>query len=450
MKRLFILSLPKAGTYFLAEIAKNLGVPFSGLHISGHDYMDQREASPEELARDPDRFLVPSDLEASLALVRPGEFAVGHLPYAHAPLLKGWDTVFLVRPMRDVVVSSVKYYSKIAAPRHESPEAFRFKTLPMGEEKILLWLSLWGEEFAKLAASMEGWASGPTVTYDQLRSPEVVGKIFGQNATAAVTKALAADTITRSESASDHRAWWTDAVEHAFRSCGLDVSYVDKPLCRWTVGPVHPTGLEILTHSVRRFRKCFGDLFDLVVCYNQISPTRLAHLGVKLYDQSVASDVVGSDSAGFAWKLRPPRLRMHRHELILDNDLIVEDGGVVREFLLGNRPYATEGTRRLFGRFGGMVPAGVRVNSGFIGLPPGFDFGRALAEKKGPEPLRDWGDEQGLVAATLCSVPHKLIPLSRIYVCDSDYRKTPDGTHFVRANSGRREHWQAYKKSRTL
>lgn len=226
-----------------------------------------------------------------------------------------------------------------------------------------------------------------------------------------------------------------------------------KPLLRWTIGPVNPLGFEILGHSVRRFQSFQND-FDLLICHNQLDASQLEilkRLDIQLYCQDEYVSKLIFPPEGCGWKLYPPRLRPDAHEVIMDNDLVLFDDICLKKFVGEDCLLITEANGRRLGNFDSSVPAGVKINSGLIGLPPGFDFEKEILEMQaasGRQRFEGFFDEQGLVAAVVSKYRYTLISLDEIWVCSDQLRLTPVGIHFVRANQGYADPWNEYRRLR--
>ncbi|MCC7009746.1 MAG: hypothetical protein IT184_13135 [Acidobacteria bacterium] len=109
--RLIVLSLPKAGTYYLAELLRAWGSAPTHLHVSLGSTWDYRQRTLDEIRADSFRYEVAVPLEQSLALVREGQFAVGHIEHtpAVADLLRPFRKIFIYRDLRDALISQMRF-----------------------------------------------------------------------------------------------------------------------------------------------------------------------------------------------------------------------------------------------------------------------------------------------------------------------------------------------------
>jgi len=193
---------------------------------------------------------------------------------------------------------------------------------------------------------------------------------------------------------------------------------------------------------------------DVAVCHN-CDPEKLEYIPRDyLYDQRQSWDI---EPMGVAWKLYPPRLVQDRHELLIDNDIIIEKRvKEIDEFFDGDCTLLLEDVTRNYGRFDKHVPPGHRINSGIYGMPPGFNldnFVRFYAgsgwemNAEGEYAASKTFDEQGLVAIALLSYPsYVIIPTTSVTCCERDFVEG-DGMHFIGLN--RRFHHRPFQLFKT-
>ncbi len=220
-----------------------------------------------------------------------------------------------------------------------------------------------------------------------------------------------------------------------------------KPLARWTIGPVSSLGFDILKTSVKMFADKYPE-FDRVVCFNHIDRGKLYALDAELIDQHSESQIFalrdpdsnGEEASGCGWKLVPPRLRPDAHELWIDNDIVImERIATIDQWLGLNTGIISSGIgrNRMYGRFDKAVPDHLHLCAGLFGLPPQFDFERAIFWAKDELPLGGY-DEQGLTTSIVTSIDGLLIvpPVDLLIVEDVAELPSilPKGLHFVGAN----------------
>lgn len=216
------------------------------------------------------------------------------------------------------------------------------------------------------------------------------------------------------------------------------------------MGPARREGFRCLGESVRRATALYPEC-DFLICHNQLDEEQvraIGRLGVPLYDQSESDGPFGvRPTAGYQvhWKLYPPRVAADRHEIVMDNDLVLfKRLEEIDYFLSGDCTLMCQGLNGLHGKFDRYIPKGVRVNSGLFGMPPGFDFLGVVRQHIDQQDAASWDgrfDEQGLVAAALNTYPKKaFVPVTRVPILERDFDIrgiTTDaccGFHFVGLN----------------
>ncbi len=225
-----------------------------------------------------------------------------------------------------------------------------------------------------------------------------------------------------------------------------------KPLLRWTIGPVHPLGFKILKHSVHTFKKIYKNEFDYIICHNQLTNQQkeiINTINIPNYEQFHSQEMEFKPH-DVAWKLYPPRLAQDRHEVWIDNDVVIYDRiKELDKFLTEiNSTFATTGLKRNFGRYDSNVPENLKLNSGFFGLPPNFDLSQKIKEIQKNDHKRFWSnryDEQGLVAFIITEFPkYYMIPLETISISLHKFVPASKGSHFAGINQGHAIPWNEY------
>jgi len=258
-----------------------------------------------------------------------------------------------------------------------------------------------------------------------------------------------------------------------------------KPLFRWIVGGASNQGLWIMKESLVRTMSALGPRnFDWMVCYNNMDVDRLRFIrhiskNITLYEQSF-SDFPLPESAvchlgqtkldgpyrGTAWKLCPARLRPDAHEIIMDNDIVIFQQFQALSSFLSTDDHTMLLRERFqnLGIYTHCFEATETYNSGFIGLPPGYDFGKDLLlswERVNRYPILSPADEQGLVTFVLKGTKHFIVDEDTIIHLHHDGRRyaskgihgteryryagTEFGLHFSEANRTRHEMWTNYR-----
>lgn len=216
----------------------------------------------------------------------------------------------------------------------------------------------------------------------------------------------------------------------------LNVSPRTRPLVRWNIGGnVSELGYDILKESVKTSKKVFDKYnCEYVVCYNQVSKSQYLEIndlrsqGVEIrecvwsecaipFQENLSprgKDGVFSDNTseigGTLWKVTPPRLDIARHEIIMDNDIVVlNDFPELDLFFRSSKTLICANNARFYGRFEHLFKDEECYNAGFTGVPPGFDYNRALYDvwdKNRRLKNLTYPDEQAISLAALLSHDH--------------------------------------------
>lgn len=257
-----------------------------------------------------------------------------------------------------------------------------------------------------------------------------------------------------------------------------------KPLLRFTCGRVSDTGYDVLKESIHIAKETLSKFnFDFMVCCNNQTPERLQWLtelcgiaGIELMEQKwpdlpiahVAVPQRDSEVVNAIWKVCPARVRLDAHEIIVDNDLIIcKPMAEIERFLKSDQLLMLQDPLRWFGHYDHKIEPHWAVNTGIIGLPPGYDFGDEINQHwvgNGSHVNHSLGDEQGLLALTMIQSSLGKIIISKDTVIelhpngiwhnwdDADknirYRFTgrEGGFHFVEVNrKPKHEPWEQFK-----
>ena len=131
-------------------------------------------------------------------------------------------------------------------------------------------------------------------------------------------------------------------------------------------------------------------------------------------------------------------MRHDSHEIIVDNDVIIEKR--LDEIDTSCPLIVSSSCARLIsdssGRFSNALPVNIKLNTGLYGMPPGFDLASRI-NSFGIGEWEDYFDEQGATSLALYSDDLIVIPLSKVSVnACPEYIKASHGTHFVGINRG--------------
>jgi hypothetical protein len=227
-----VVSIPKAGTYLVSEILRNLGFDRTWMHLSrsGRHFMRYDPQRLEEGRQHPDRFKVEMPLAESLALIGDGAFAVSHLPRTpvNERLLDRFRIVFVQRDLRRCLVSRLRVW--LSTDRGRPFAGTAWYRHPDRREKMRLMLGARGADLLDEIRSIARWRSFPgvvTLSYERIVAGDLPG-LLGAEApavAAAADRALRARTLTRSGPTERFEDYWGPEAEAVFAGLGgLDLN----------------------------------------------------------------------------------------------------------------------------------------------------------------------------------------------------------------------------------
>jgi hypothetical protein len=150
---------------------------------------------------------------------------------------------------------------------------------------------------------------------------------------------------------------------------------------------------------------------------------------------------------------------METHEIVMDNDIVIlKKFPQIDEWLNSDKVLILEEPIRFYGRYDCLFgPEPPFLNSGFMGFPPGYDFGAVIAEQwnsHGKYMNLSQADEQGLLTYSLnrsSSVRIHSDQMVEILARDYNYEITGNefAYHFTQSNRINHVAWNKYKKRKS-
>lgn len=219
-----------------------------------------------------------------------------------------------------------------------------------------------------------------------------------------------------------------------------------KPIVRWTLGNVSNDGIICLKIAIKRFIGIYHDKFDYFLFHNNINNSFFSwvnYLNVKinLYEQKCDKHFLNLSNYNPFWKILTPRLDIGRHEIIIDNDLIIYKKLKEFDIFLDSQDLflITQGCREkkngvTYGFFENLIRKDEKINfnTGIIGLPPNYDFNfeiNNILEKNNLQDLTFF-DEQGMVSYIIQNKNYKIISNKKI----SFFKNGECGVHLIGVN----------------
>lgn len=236
-EKAIIISIPKSGTYFFAELLNMLGLEFTKLHISEHVFTDYRFATLNEARSMSEKFSVEMELENSIKFINTGQFAVGHLPCFDSVkmVLKNFKKIFVYRDLRDVFISHLRF---VCSTEREVKDTQSFRDLPDGVEKMLAHMKVFRYFLIGEAEKLLGWLNEKDVfitSFEDLYGDngkkiqiEVINELckflnisYEQiDHDKIMYQLIRTPTITWSGNRSKREIFWNDKVESFFEEIG--------------------------------------------------------------------------------------------------------------------------------------------------------------------------------------------------------------------------------------
>jgi len=199
--------------------------------------------------------------------------------------------------------------------------------------------------------------------------------------------------------------------------------------------------MDILAQAVKNCKSLYPNQ-NYFITYNNLKENQLNQLkklDVQLIDQTKEKNYLNAKTCTFA--LIPGRIDIEAPEIFMDNDVVMaRQHPLVNELIKGStKAFVTEGLFRLFGKYDNQVPKGLKINSGFFGLPAGVNVEAAVKSIVfNTKTKEEHFDFQGLVAALITrQKKYQIIPLEEVPVCRDFMRVFQTSCyayHFVGAN----------------
>lgn len=153
MAKILINSIPKSGTYRIAALLQHAGIQSSGLHITEDKVWDYAMADIDTGRAKPESTLLEGVSPAqALQRITDNQSLVGHFGFSihHSRLLKNFTTIFLIRDIREVVVSWCRW-------QVFSGQSPRLAAIDDPKQMIVSFLELSAEPTAQIVLSLLPW-----------------------------------------------------------------------------------------------------------------------------------------------------------------------------------------------------------------------------------------------------------------------------------------------------
>lgn len=238
LPKVALITIPKAGTYLAAAVLDACGFTDCGLHIAEKYSSDKRGAgSFKRMRTHPEEFLVSTPMERTIPLVLEGQYFCAHLEHSQdaSGLTEGFTRVLLHRPLREVIISYVRFISE----RHDPQSAgLPWRTSDPLREKLVRWLELRGDYFFSNVAAIADWMNDEQTTvisYRNLKSLHRVDQhlslrrrlcaklhVHDEQLRLAAETALRGPSLTKNPVGSTVESVWDEDCEAIFRELKFD------------------------------------------------------------------------------------------------------------------------------------------------------------------------------------------------------------------------------------
>jgi hypothetical protein len=233
----FVVSLPKSGTYFVSELLKQLGLLNAGVHMSESGFTDYRWKEIEQQNEDYLNFQHELPLSEAVQLIAPGQFAVGHLECNEHTrrCLEGFRIVVTKREARAALVSQMRFFCR---PGRGAKYGTGWKEADDGPARMEAFLKVWGQELIAWYKTVAPWiaargvvvvpfetACGDDAEEGQVALLKAVAEHLALRTTDAelldaLRKAAATQTMTSSGRRSALSDYWSSRCESLFVDAG--------------------------------------------------------------------------------------------------------------------------------------------------------------------------------------------------------------------------------------
>ena len=246
--KLYIYTIPKAGTYFLAKLASKMGWKDTGIHVAGDHVLDTHRVDLKTAAEYPTRTRAKQWLPVTLKSIKKGELCFGHIsPIFFLPRFQAAFTILACkRRLKDALVAE---FVDLRFRRKDAPDLSRVKFsddraafVHYLETKAAGMRGIAGAFLAHVAVRQLDYFAGTRKLGDYLEIsfedlfgaaplPTVrkIAEAFGLNWSddkllSIYTEACQEDNKTKStaeELPLDREALWTPEAEELYRSMGF-------------------------------------------------------------------------------------------------------------------------------------------------------------------------------------------------------------------------------------
>ncbi len=244
--KVYIFTIPKAGTYFIAELLERLGFNNTGYHVSQKRLLDTKKLDLESNAKTPSKAMVEQNFTKTLREMKDNDLAFGHFP---VPLMAWLQPQFRFvcayrHPRKTLISEFIDFRFRRSDVKWISRD-----TIPDDREAFATYLVRHGENHAAIFSQMLAVSllvAEPLCTrypsehfhflnFDHLLADVEVARglaaALGVNSIDIArvhAETLMAETKTKSSGTEvDRNSLWSDRAEELYVACRFD-QYVQR------------------------------------------------------------------------------------------------------------------------------------------------------------------------------------------------------------------------------
>lgn len=175
---ILLTTIPKAGTYFFAEVLSEIGAKNRHLHVAKHHAENLLLFGEEVNKFTPSKAKVPLKIDQALYTVQAGEFVFGHIakPLLNKFALDNFKIIYSRRDHKDAMQAEFYWFREI---RRDMQEEFTRYSDLSAEEHFIKYLEIFGPTRVRLFKFLDMWMDEPGIVcldFDQFRNDKTYAK----------------------------------------------------------------------------------------------------------------------------------------------------------------------------------------------------------------------------------------------------------------------------------
>lgn len=163
MKPILLTTIPKAGTYLLAEILSEIGAKNRYLHVAKNHAENLLLFGDEVNKYTPSKAKLPLKLDQALYTVQEGEFVFGHIakPLLNDFALKHFKIIYSFRDHKEAMQAEFYWFREI---RQDMQDEFTQYRDLSAQDHFIKYLEIFGPTRVRLFKFLDKWKKVPGVS----------------------------------------------------------------------------------------------------------------------------------------------------------------------------------------------------------------------------------------------------------------------------------------------